>query len=94
MKQCFLLRSLHSSLNGLAPDDKIVFIKQGTLSGGSLSVDVSDEFEDGAILEYVLLKNSSAVSSGAITVTNTAIADTATVDVMIIGKSCDLRQDD
>jgi len=88
----FLMRGLKTSLQGPAPSDKVFVRIEGTLSGSSLSVDLSKYFREGAEVEYFVFKKAT-ISSGTITAAAAVAGATDEVSVIIIGNPMDFVMD-
>lgn len=89
MNNTILLRDMSSALNAIAGNDKVAFLRTGTLASGDLTI--SDlGLKEGAICYACPLFEAETVSSGAITVSRDGVGDTTTVLVMIIADTNDI----
>jgi len=92
LNDMFLIHGAESFLNGASPYDSYIILRDVTLSGGSANLDLSEILQDASLCEYTLLKKENTDSDGLLAVNNTAIADDATVTVLVFTHSSNIKE--
>jgi len=96
----YLLRDLHVSLNALSPNDKVMLLVEGSISGGVMEVNLGELVRPGANVFYYMLKGAVIQADGTMgdltTLTDpgyTDPADTTAVEVLVVVDPKDYRYD-
>ena len=84
VREQYLMRNLAQHKTGLSPGDYVQLLVRGTLSGSSVTVDLSGLVRDGAIVHYFAFKPATLDTSGQFTAAAAVAGASDAVIVMVL----------
>jgi hypothetical protein len=91
IRERFILKNESNHGVGYSPGDMIMFLVDGTLSGSAVTVDLSAQIRDGAVVHYFVFKPATLDSSGQFSAAAAVAGASDVALVMIIVDQKDLK---